>query len=196
MLFKAIRYLTITVFQLMTILEGLLIINKVTNIFPFIKPSILIIMNTQSSIQMMQSMKLTGMADAYQAITQMPLDKQPHSHECIATIIDAEQQLRRFKRSNMYIRLSKLRYQANIKDISYQPSRNLNQQTIAASADCSYILRAHNIIVTGATGCGKSFITCALGYQACLLGYRTLYFNMNRFCELIAVAKLDGTLIK
>jgi len=91
-------------------------------------------MNTQTSIQMMQSMKLTGMADAYQAITQMPLDKQPHSHECIATIIDAEQQHRRFKRSNMYIRLSKLRYQANIKDISYQPSRNLNQQTIAALA--------------------------------------------------------------
>ena len=123
-------------------------------------------MNTQSSIQMMQSMKLTGMADAYQAITQMPLDKQPHSHECIATIIDAEQKNRRFKRSNMYIRLSKLRYQANIKDISYQPSRNLNQQTIAALADCSYILRAHNIIVTGATGCGKSFITQRTGLSS------------------------------
>lgn len=153
-------------------------------------------MNTQASIQQMQTMKLTGMADAYQAITQLPIDKQPQSHECIATLLDAEQQHRTFKRTNMYVRLSKLRYQANIKDISYESSRNLDKHTIAGLADCSYIHRAHNIIVTGATGCGKSYITCALGYQACMMGYRTLYFNMNKLCEQIAVAKLDGTLIK
>lgn len=153
-------------------------------------------MNTHASIQMMQTMKLTGMADAYQAITQLPVDKQPQSHQCIATLLDAEQQHRTFKRTNMFVRLSKLRYQANIKDISYDPSRNLNKQTIAALADCSYIQRAHNIIISGATGCGKSYITCALGYQACMMGYRTLYFNMNRLCEQIAVAKIDGTLIK
>jgi hypothetical protein len=96
-------------------------------------------MNTQASIQMMQTMKLTGMADAYQAITKLPVDKQPLSHECIATLLDAEQQHRTFKRTNMYVRLSKLRYQANMKDISYEPSRNLDKQTIAALADCSYI---------------------------------------------------------
>ena len=52
------------------------------------------------------------------------------------------------------------------------------------------------VIITGATGCGKSYLACALGNQACLYGHRTLYFNMNRFCEQLAIAKVDGTLIK
>jgi DNA replication protein DnaC len=51
-------------------------------------------------------------------------------------------------------------------------------------------------LITGATGCGKSFLSCALGNNACVQGYRTLYFNMNRFTEQIALAKTDGTLIK
>jgi DNA replication protein DnaC len=67
---------------------------------------------------------------------------------------------------------------------------------MAQLADCSYIKRPQNVLITGATGYGKSYIACALGHQACLLGYRTLYFNMNRLCEQIAVARVDGTYIK
>ena len=63
-------------------------------------------------------------------------------------------------------------------------------------ADCSFIERAENIFITGPTGCGKSFLACALGNQACLMGYRTLYFNMNRFFEQLQVAKVNGTFIK
>jgi len=63
-------------------------------------------------------------------------------------------------------------------------------------ADCSFIERTENVLITGATGCGKSYIACALGHQDCLLGYCTLYFNMNRLCEQLAVAKVDGTFIK
>ena len=63
-------------------------------------------------------------------------------------------------------------------------------------ADCSYLDRGENVLITGATGCGKSYLACALGNNACVHGYRTLYFNMNRFVEQIALAKTDGTLIK
>jgi len=63
-------------------------------------------------------------------------------------------------------------------------------------ADCSYLDRGENILITGATGCGKSYLACALGNNACVHGYRTLYFNLNRFTEQIALAKTDGTLIK
>ena len=96
----------------------------------------------------------------------------------------------------MLLRLSKLRYRTSLQDIVYKPDRNLKKETIAQLADCSFIERAENIFITGATGCGKSYIACAIGNQACLMGYRTLYFNMNRFCEQIAVAKVDGTFIK
>ncbi len=153
-------------------------------------------MNLQATIEMMQHLKLSGMADAYQAICHLPADKQPDTHECLATLLDAEQQHRTFRRSAMLVRLSKLRYQANIRDIIYDDNRNLKKESVAALADCSFIKRAHNVIITGATGCGKSYLACALGYQACMMGHRTLYFNMNRFCEQITIAKLDGTFIK
>jgi len=56
-----------------------------------------------------------------------------------------------------------------------------------------YLDRGENILITGATGCGKSYLACALGNNACVHGYRTLYFNLNRFTEQIALAKTDGT---
>jgi DNA replication protein DnaC len=63
-------------------------------------------------------------------------------------------------------------------------------------ADCGFINRSENILITGATGTGKSYLACAIGRQACILGYKTLYFGINRFLEKIALAKLDGTYIK
>ena len=153
-------------------------------------------MNTQATLHLMQKMKLLGMASSYEAILDLPLDSHPDTHDCIATLVNAELQNRAHRRTQMLLRLSKLRYRTSLQDIVYKPDRNLNKETIAQLADCSFIERAENIFITGATGCGKSYIACAIGNQACLMGYRTLYFNMNRFCEQIAVAKVDGTFIK
>jgi DNA replication protein DnaC len=63
-------------------------------------------------------------------------------------------------------------------------------------ADGLFIVRAENILISGATGCGKSYLACALGRQMCSLGYRVLYFGMNRFLEKVSQSKLDGTFIK
>jgi DNA replication protein DnaC len=153
-------------------------------------------MNGQATLQLMQKMKLTGMANSYEAILELPIDKQPDTHESIATLIDAELQNRSHRRTQMLLRLSKLRYRASIQEIKYNKDRNIKKEQIAQLADCAYIDRSENLFITGATGCGKSFIACALGNQACLIGYRTLYFNMNRLCEQIAIAKVDGTFIK
>lgn len=153
-------------------------------------------MNNQATLDCMQKMKLEGMANSYKTIIELPADQHPSTHECIATLVDAELHNRAHKKTNMLLRLSKLRYTSSIHQITYQEQRNLSKQIMAELADCSYIQRAQNVLITGATGCGKSYIACALGHQACLLGYRTLYFNMNRLCEQIAVAKVDGTYIK
>lgn len=153
-------------------------------------------MNTQATLQLMQKIKLMGMASSYEAILDLPLDAHPDTHECIATLVDAEVQNRAHRRTQMLLRLSKLRYRSSLTDIIYKPERNLKKEVIAQLADCSYIDRAENLFITGATGCGKSYIACALGNQACMLGYRTLYLNMNRFCEQIAIAKVDGSFIK
>lgn len=153
-------------------------------------------MNTQATLNRMQKMKLDGMALSYKSISELAADKQPDMHQCIATLVDAELQNRAHKKTTMLLRLSKLRYRVSIQDINCSSQRNLSKQTIASLSDCSYIDRSENILITGATGCGKSFLACALGHRACLLGYRSLYFNLNRFIEELAVAKVQGTYIR
>ena len=69
-------------------------------------------------------------------------------------------------------------------------------RSILALADCSFIQRAENILITGSTGCGKSYLACAFGRQACTLGYKALYLGMNRFTEKLSLSKLDGSYIK
>lgn len=144
----------------------------------------------------MKRIKLDGMASAYEAILSLPVNQQPSAHEMIATLVDAETQHRTHRRTELYLRLSKLRYQAALPDITCSESRNLKPEQLALLADGAYITRGENILITGATGCGKSFLACALGHQACVMGYRTLYFNLNRLTEQIAIAQTDGTLIK
>lgn len=149
-----------------------------------------------ASLESMKQMKLEGMVSAYEAVLSMPINQQPDPHELLARLVDAEKQHRSVKRMNMFLRLSKLRYRATIQEIDCSPTRNLSKEKLMILADCSYLDRGENVLVTGATGCGKSFLACALGHHACVNGYRTLYFNMNRFTEQIALAHAEGSVIK
>lgn len=148
------------------------------------------------SLQRMKQLKLIGMANAYEAILGLPINQQPEAHQLLATLVDAEHDNRSNKKMQMFVRLSKLRYQATLPDIDCDQQRNLSKEKLLKLADCSYIQRGENILITGATGCGKSYLACALGHQACVLGHRTLYFNMNRLTEQIALARTDGSLLK
>ena len=149
-----------------------------------------------ATLDAMKAMRLEGMANAYEANLNLPVNEQMDSHELIAQLIDAEQQQRSFRRMKLFIRLSKLRYSATVQDIDCSTKRNLSKTQLATISDTSLLDRAENILITGATGCGKSYLACALGNNACVHGFRTLYFNMNRLTEQIALAKTDGTLIK
>lgn len=148
------------------------------------------------SLEKFRQLKITGMANAYEGILSLPINKQPEAHQMISQLIDAEQNYRSHRKMEMFVRLSKLRYQATLHDIKCSVKRNLSKEKLMQLADCSYIDRGENILITGATGAGKSYLSCALGHHACVKGYRTLYFNMNRFTEQIGLAKIDGSLIK
>lgn len=149
-----------------------------------------------ASLDTMKQLKLLGMAGAYEAVLGLPINQQPDAHEMMANLIDAEQQYRSHRRMELFLRLSKLRYRATLPDIDCSEKRNLTKEQLMRLADSAYMDRGENILITGATGCGKSYLACALGHQACVLGYRTLYFNLNRLTEQIALAKTDGTLIR
>lgn len=149
-----------------------------------------------TTVEMMKQMKLLGMAASYEAVLGLPVNQHPDAHELVAILMDAEQQQRSNKKMETFLRLSKLRYRANLQDIDYSSQRNLKKEQIISLADGGYLKRGENILITGSTGCGKSYLACALGHQACVLGYRALYFNLNRLTEQIALAKTEGTLIK
>lgn len=151
---------------------------------------------TSPSLSSLRELKLAGMASAYEAILATPMNKHPEAHELIVRLADAERQNRTRRRMELFLRLSKLRYAATLQDVDYSAQRNFSKQQLAVLSDISWISRGENVLITGSTGCGKSHLACALGNHACTMGQRTLYFNMNRFCEQIAVTKAEGTVIK
>jgi DNA replication protein DnaC len=153
-------------------------------------------MNTQITLDHLAQLKLGGMAKAYQAVLSLPVQKQPSINQFMARLAEAELQERATRRTAMFLKQSKLRYDAVLEQVHCNAERNIAQEKLMMIADCGFIERAENILICGATGCGKSFLACAIGRQACTLGYRTLYFGINRFLEQISLSKLDGTYIK
>jgi DNA replication protein DnaC len=152
--------------------------------------------NIQATLEQLKDLKLAGMARSYEAVLQLPVNQHPEAHLLIAQLAEAERQNRTQYRTGLYLKLSKLRYAGTLEQISFGPQRNLNKEQILQLADCSYLDRAENILISGATGSGKSFLACALGHQACVMGYKTLYLNLNRFTEKIMLCKLDGSFVK
>ena len=114
----------------------------------------------------------------------------------IAWLAEAEAGYRVHQRTQLYLRLSKLRYHATMEQINCTAGRGITQEQLITLSDCTFIEKSENILVVGSTGSGKSFLACALGRQACMMGHRTLYYSMNRFIEALAMARLDGSYLK
>ena len=136
------------------------------------------------------------MAECYKALQTMPVNEWPTLDQFIARLAEAERQYRNQRRTEMYLKTSRLRYNTVLEDVICSEERNLSKDMLLSLMDCGFIDRAENVLVDGKTGCGKSFLVCALGRQACFLGHRVEYFSMNKFIERIALAKLDGSLLK
>jgi DNA replication protein DnaC len=153
-------------------------------------------MNQQSTLEQLQELKLTGMAKRYEAIMKQPVHQQPEPHTIIGLLTEAEAGYRVHQRTQLYLRLSKLRYNATPEQINCTPGRGVTKEILLTLSDGIFIEKSENLLITGATGCGKSFFACAMGRNACLLGHRTLYYSMNRFIEALSAARLDGTYIR
>ena len=153
-------------------------------------------MNTQQTLDRLSKLKLNAMKDVYQALLETPIHNRPSVDAIIARMAEAETLSRIERRTAMYLKTSRLRYSATIEDIHCNTERNLSKEQMLHFAQCDFVKRAQNLLITGSTGCGKSFLACAIGRQACHLGLRTLYISMGKFIEKIAYAKVDGTFLK
>lgn len=150
-------------------------------------------MNNQATLERLRDLKLIGMYQAFDALLRLPHHQQPPADELLAQLTEAEHEYRQHRRTQMAIRAARFRYQASLEELHYGSSRNLDKTLVLRLADCRFIDRAENILLTGATGCGKSYVASALGYQACQLGYRVAYHNLIRLLSRLHLAKADGS---
>ena len=108
----------------------------------------------------------------------------------------AETEYRNPRRTDRLIQMARFRYQASIAEINYLPTRNLERSMVASLVDNEYIKKGDFIVITGATGCGKSYLATAFGYQACKMGIKTMYISMKTMFDQLKLAKIDGTYLK
>jgi DNA replication protein DnaC len=148
-------------------------------------------MNNTQTLQEMQNMRLTGMAGSYHAQLELPLNQQLEGHELLAYLLQAEKLHRSNERMSTLLKTAKFRFNAIPEEIECAEVRNLTKSQWSTLLEGRYLQQGENILITGATGCGKSHIACALGYQACLMGIKTRYLNMNRLIEAILMAKTE-----
>jgi len=153
-------------------------------------------MNTNQTLQQLQQLKLHGMAASYHTQLELPIHQQLETHELIAQLAQAELLNRNNERTAYFLKLAKLRLPAMPEHIECSAARNLTKQQLSSLLEGHYIQSGETVLITGPTGCGKSYLACALGYQACIQGYKVQYLNMNRLIEKITLAKLDGSYIK
>jgi DNA replication protein DnaC len=152
---------------------------------------------TQSiALNQMSKMKLHGMMEAYRAILDSKKQQDIHPEELINHLLQAEWEERENRKINRLHRTAKFRYSASVEELDFAPQRGLDKMQMLRLADMSFIKRKENILVTGATGSGKSFIASALGNQACMQGFRTQYYNTTKLFPKLRMMKADGSYLK
>jgi DNA replication protein DnaC len=154
-----------------------------------------IIMN-EKILQKMRQLKFFGMAAAFKSGLENGQFSTLTADEMVALLIDSEWDDRNNRRIDRNVRNARFRYNANIEQLHFDTDRNIDKNLMMRFAECSFINKAENILITGSTGIGKSYIASALGNQACTLGYRVYYANANKLYAKLKMAKADGSYIR
>lgn len=153
-------------------------------------------MNHQTSIEKMKQMRLTAMAETYYNSLQTGMYKDYTIDQFIALLVDQEWECRHNKKIANLIASAKFRDQATVEDIDYTASRSLDRNVLERLTSLDFLKRKENLIITGLTGTGKSYIAQALGHRACLMQHKTLYYNTTRLMDDVRLARTEGTYIK
>lgn len=137
-------------------------------------------------------LKLTGMAGAFeQQLKKPPLDLDFESR--LALLIEDEILVRENRKLKRRLTQARLHQNACVEDIDYSASRGLVKSKISELARNSWLKNKHNLLITGSTGCGKTYLACALAHNACLDGFTSKYYRLPRLWQELKVAKANGT---
>ncbi|MGA2143173.1 MAG: IS21-like element helper ATPase IstB [Brevinematales bacterium] len=151
-------------------------------------------MINEATMEKMKGMKLLGMAQAFENLlkTQAKLTLD----EVAAYLVDAEYDDRFNRKLESLIRKGRFRYQSCMEGLDFRPDRNLDKNLMMRLTNCDWIKKKQNLIISGTTGSGKSYIASALGNQACRHGYKTLYYSCKKLFDRLRIAKAEGSYSK
>lgn len=146
------------------------------------------------TMEQLHALKLAAMAAAWTAQQQEAAMSQLSFDERFSLLVDAEWLARENARMTRTLKAAKLKLsQACLEGLDYPARRELDKALVRQLATGRWIAEHHHLLITGATGTGKTFVACALAHQACRQGYRALYWRVSRLFHALALARADGT---
>ncbi|HYO64461.1 MAG TPA: IS21-like element helper ATPase IstB, partial [Archangium sp.] len=150
-------------------------------------------MLTEQTLEKLNEMKLYGMANYLRTWMERPADTQMGPTELVGLLADAEWVHRENKKLTSRLQHAKLRQQACLEDLDYAHARGLTKSQVLELSTSRWVAQSQNVLLTGPTGVGKSFLACALGQKACRDGYGVVYRRTSRLFDELAQARADGT---
>jgi len=149
-------------------------------------------MLTNPTLEKLHALRLTGMAQAFEEQINMPQIDSLSFEERLGLMVDREMTQRENRHLKTRLQKAKLRQTAAIEDVDYRHPRGLDRALMTKLASCAWISHHHNVLITGPTGCGKTFLACALAHKACREGYTAHYLRVPRLLQDLHIAKGDG----
>ena len=143
----------------------------------------------------MKQMRLTGMARAFSLTLESGKNEKFTPDEMVSHLIESEWDERYNRKLNRTLQAARFRYKASPEQITFDNNR-VDKNQILRLSTCEFVNNKENIIITGSTGIGKSFLASALGHQACARGYRVLYQHNTKLFARMKIAKADGSYLK
>lgn len=153
-------------------------------------------MLTHPTLDKLQTLKFTGMAAALAEQMHMPDIDEMAFEERLGLLVDREATERDNRRLTSRLRRARLKHNAALEDIDYRQPRGLDKALMRSLASCQWVRQHLNILITGPTGVGKTWLACALAHKACRAGHTARYLRLPRLLQDMAIAKADGRYAK
>lgn len=144
----------------------------------------------------LKELRLHGMTQCWQSLVETRRLHELTMEEGLELLLQAELQQRTNNRFDRLRKTARFRYQASIEEIVFDSSRGLDKSQVSHLVTGEYINKGEPVLITGATGCGKSFLASALGHHACVQGHKVAYYNVQKLLIKTKMARVDGTIYK
>lgn len=135
------------------------------------------------------------MAKAFQLTMESGKNEAFTPDEMVSHLVESEWDERYNRKLDRSVKAARFRYRSSVEQIDFSENR-VNKNQVQRLAECDFIKRSENIIITGSTGIGKSFLASAIGHQACSIGYRVFYQHSTKLFAKLKLAKADGSYVR